>query len=75
MFEELESERGMSKKPTRTVRVPAISASPLSYFDPNRLGLKDEIAEHVGVRRVQGIAAAKRGFRQSRPDAICRASS
>jgi hypothetical protein len=28
----------------------------LSYFDRNRLGPKDDIAEHVGLRRVQGIA-------------------
>lgn len=28
----------------------------LSYFDRNRLGPKDDIAEHVGVRRVQGVA-------------------
>jgi hypothetical protein len=28
----------------------------LSYFGCNRLGPKDDIAEHVGLRRVQGIA-------------------
>src|SRR6202165_6348094 len=28
----------------------------LSYFDRNRLGPKDDIAQHVGLRRVQGIA-------------------
>ena len=28
----------------------------LSYFDRNRRGQKDDIAEHVGLQRVQGIA-------------------
>jgi hypothetical protein len=28
----------------------------LSYFDRIRLGPKDDIAEHVGLRRAQGIA-------------------
>jgi hypothetical protein len=53
-----ESATVMSKKPTRTVRVPLSSPlrRSLSYFDRNRLGPKDDIAEHVGLRRVQGIA-------------------
>ena len=29
---------------------------PLSYFDRNRLGPKDDIAEHMGLQCVQGIA-------------------
>src|ERR1700722_8306848 len=53
-----ESEMVMSKKRTRTVRVPCHPrfGHPLSCFDRNRLGPKDDIAEHLGFRRVQGIA-------------------
>jgi hypothetical protein len=48
----------MSKKPTRTVRVPLSSPlrRSLSYFDRNRLGPKEDVAEHVGLRRLEGIA-------------------
>jgi hypothetical protein len=31
----------------------------LSYFDRNRLGPKDDIAEHLGLRRVQASQTAK----------------
>ena len=53
-----ESETVMSKK-TNENRSRSLSSPlrrSLSYFDRNRLGPKDDIAEHVGLRRVQGIA-------------------
>jgi hypothetical protein len=52
-----ESETAMSKKRTRTARVPChLRFGARSYFDRNRLGPKDDIAKHVGLRRVQGVA-------------------
>ena len=35
---------------------------PLSFIDRNRLGPKDDIAEHVGLRRIQGIAYREAGI-------------
>src|SRR6202790_5203103 len=72
-----ESETVMSKKPTRTVRVPChlrfaarfptliATGSDRKTTSPNTWA--------SGVSRAS--QTAKRGFRQSRPDAICRASS
>jgi len=47
----------------------------LSYFDRNLFGPKNDIAETCVSDVSRASQTAKRGFRQSRPDAICRASS
>lgn len=53
-----ESETVMSKKPTRTFCVPCHRrfAVPLSFIDGNRLGPKDDIAENMDLRRLEGVA-------------------
>ena len=58
ILEELGERDGHEQK-TNENRARSMSSPlrrPLSYFDRNRLGPKDDIAEHVGLRRVQGIA-------------------
>jgi hypothetical protein len=52
-----ESEMVMSKKPTRTFCVPCHRRfAPAFLHRPHRLGPKEDVAEHVGLRRLEGIA-------------------
>jgi hypothetical protein len=52
-------ERDCHEQKTNESRARSMSSQlrrPLSDIDRNRFGPKDDIAEHVGLRRVQGVA-------------------